>query len=534
MLYLIAAVLLFLPAWADPVTTTAGLRGDPDQALWFVAWPAYAITNGHSPVFTDFILYPSGVNLLWNASVTLPALLAAPITLIGGPILTYNVLLTVATALSCWTAFLACRSANASVVGAFMGGLLYGFSPFVTLHALGHLNIVMIFVPPLCLLLLGRLLEERRVLLSGLAIGSLLAVQLVIWHELVVSTAIGLVVLGVASIIGRTDKEDALRRIVRGGAAATFAFILLGALPVAYFLTGPQRPRGSLHDPGRFVLDVRNLVVPSRAQLFSPSGAEAISVERAGTFGEWNGYLGIPMLLLLAYITWRGRRDRRVIALVGSIAVVTLLAFDPSIHVGSRDVSLLRVIPIVNHLLPSRLMVIVFAFMALLIAHSIDAEWLRGTGRRVLIGGLLLTVVAWFPAVPFPRTSHPMPSFFRSGALNTIPRGSVALVFPSREGMVWQARSHMWFRSPAGRAFAPTTGLLRRTKEAVRNSEAGRALPSPAKQEKIRAELAKVDVETIVLGPMPRRQQVGALFAALAGKDPTVVDGVLLWKLSNP
>src|SRR5205823_3527182 len=84
-----------------------------------------------------YLDYPAGANLTWSGLFPLPALILSPLTLWLGPVVSYNLLATLALALSAWTGFLAVRRYVPSAAAATIGGLLYGFSPALVAHALG-------------------------------------------------------------------------------------------------------------------------------------------------------------------------------------------------------------------------------------------------------------------------------------------------------------------------------------------------------------------------------------------------------------
>src|SRR5712692_1337620 len=161
--YGVLAVALFANTWMHPTTWSIGVNtGDPQQFMWFLSWPMFAISHRDNPLFTNYQFYPSGVNLMWNTSVLLPGLVLSPITRLGGPVLAYNVLVTVSFALSAWTAFMLIRRFVSSQVAAAVGAALYGFSPALTAHALGHPNLTAAFMPPVVLLLLDDIVRVQH------------------------------------------------------------------------------------------------------------------------------------------------------------------------------------------------------------------------------------------------------------------------------------------------------------------------------------------------------------------------------------
>src|ERR1700731_2448224 len=189
--YAVLAVGLFSATWRHPTTWSIGVNtGDPQQFMWFLSWPGFAIPHGLNPLFTNYQFYPDGVNLMWNTSVLLPGLVLNPITRLGGPVLAFNVLATAALALSAWTAFMLIRRFVSSQFAAAVGGALFGFSPFLTGYSLGAPNVTAAFMLPVVLLLLDDILrvQRRPPVVAGLLLGLASAAQLLIGEELLAIT----------------------------------------------------------------------------------------------------------------------------------------------------------------------------------------------------------------------------------------------------------------------------------------------------------------------------------------------------------
>src|SRR6202051_2892432 len=120
--YIALAVALFSGAWVHPTTWSVGVFGDPQQIMWFIGWPQFALTHGLNPFFTNYIDYPDGANLMWNTSLFLPGLVLGPLTESSGFVLAYNVMMTAAVALSSWTAYLLIRRHVSGQLAAGGGG----------------------------------------------------------------------------------------------------------------------------------------------------------------------------------------------------------------------------------------------------------------------------------------------------------------------------------------------------------------------------------------------------------------------------
>src|SRR5436309_10294229 len=188
--YTALAFLLFWQVWSSPGHRSLGSSADPEQMMWFLGWTRFALSHQCSPLFSDFLDYPHGVNLMWNTSVLLPGAVLSPVTTWQGPVVAYNLLITLCLPLSAWCAYLAVGHWVTSRIAAVVGGLLYGFSPYMMAHALAHVNLTLAFVPPLLLFLLHKLVAQHGgAMPTGLALGALAAVQLLTWEEILATSA---------------------------------------------------------------------------------------------------------------------------------------------------------------------------------------------------------------------------------------------------------------------------------------------------------------------------------------------------------
>ena len=146
---------------AHTITSTGW--GDPAQQIWFLAWVPHALGSGLDPFLSHAMFAPAGINLVANSSILFPALVASPVTIIFGPIVAFNVLVVLAPATSAFVAYLVFRRYTSFGFGAWLGGLFYGFSPFVLNDLIdGHLHVTTLVFPPLVLLLLDDLVVSQR------------------------------------------------------------------------------------------------------------------------------------------------------------------------------------------------------------------------------------------------------------------------------------------------------------------------------------------------------------------------------------
>jgi hypothetical protein len=569
---------MFSSTWIHPTAWSIGLFGDPQQFMWFLGWPPYAITHGLNPLFTSYIDFPGGVNLMWNTSVLLPSLVLGPLTSLGGFVLSYNVLVTAAMALSSWTAFLFIGRYVSSRLAAAAGGLLYGFSPFMVAHSLGHPHVTSAFLAPVLFALLDEIVrvQRRRPLVSGLMLGLAAAAQLFIGEELLATSAlVGFLLLCIAIGLRPDQVRSHARHAMLAFAATAVVFGVLTAAPVAYQFYGPQRLLGAVQAPNLYVSDALSFLVPTRLFALAPGPATALSDRFSGNVVESTSYVGVLLALLLAFIAvrcWR-RVDVRL-ATLGAV-LIAILSMGITIHIAGRTSSipvfaLGLIFPLLQRYLPGRLMLYLtfFGWLALSRAPVLDNIL---TGRLMLyfflLAGLLLAVwldelrasqpqarrLGWLavaaslllllPALPYPSTPEAIPAFFDGGSASRIPAGSVALVIPysaagDGRAMVWQEKAGMRFRMPEGYAFipqappagwrlSPAPNAVQDNVLAVADGRAGALTPAMSQQ--IVDQLKAWDVQTVIVGPMTAEQQEVDLFTSVLGRPPQEVDGVYVW-----
>ena len=64
--YSILAAALFSRTWMDPAGSWIGTPKDPQLFIWYLGWIPHELAQGHNPLFTNYLWYPAGVNLMWN------------------------------------------------------------------------------------------------------------------------------------------------------------------------------------------------------------------------------------------------------------------------------------------------------------------------------------------------------------------------------------------------------------------------------------------------------------------------------------
>ncbi len=460
--------------------------GDQVQEVWFLRWPVYALSHGRNPLFTSWLNFPHGANLAINTTALLLGVASAPFQLLVGTVTTYDVLLTLALAASALSMCLVLRRWVTSWGAAFVGGLLYGFSPFMIGEGDGHLFLTASFVPPLVLAVLDDVLVRQRLPArrAGVLLGGLLVVQYFISAEVLVMTTIA-AACGVVVLAGTNRREvrDHLRHALAAGAYAALVAAVVLAYPLWFSVFGPQHivgPPHALSDLARYPGDLLGPVVPTYFQHFAPAALKARGDALTGANPGENGlYLGVPLLAVLAVLTWRFRRSRPLVFFATMVVVVFVLALGPTLTIDGHDthvplpLAIVHKVPLLQDIMAVRFALLMQLCAAAALAIGLDLlassrrpqrtatrseHRVRGTVLPVLVGAVALLPLV--PQLPYAGEPIDVPSFYASSAVDHIPRGSVVLAYPYPVGsqlvsMLGQVEAGMRFKLIGGYAFVP-------------------------------------------------------------------------------
>lgn len=578
--YLGLSVVLWWHAWSThPASVTSCGCGDASLFLWYLEWPAYALTHGHSLFYSSALFHPSGTNLLSNTSVLAIGVPLVPVTLLFGPVATLNVASTLGPALTAFAMFWLLRRWVRWAPAAFVGGLVYGFSPFAFVNLAGaHLMLAVLVFLPLIVGCLDELLvrQRRGPLVIGGALGLLVVAQFFLSTEVLAIILISaLVGIGLLVVYGAVrDSHDLARRTphaLRGlGAAATVSLVLL-AYPLWFVFAGPAHLSGRIWPtlpPGAGAAHLANMW---------SIGFQTALARGMQTFGGYEGpalpqpeYLGIGMLVVLGVGTLVWLRDRRLqfFAALGLLATFLSLGLAVPWYVFER-------LPELENVVPGRFAAVTTLCAAVLLgviverSRSSTARFVRsrGAGRggtraisalKVLVAPLVALIVALVAVVPVasalssnvPLTTRrvTLPKWFADVGPR-VARGEVVLAYPApftlvQSAMAWQAVGSLQFAMAGGggpgAVYARAGRELAGQKVISEVSYSFLAPPpvTPAEVRAVRDALAGWRVTTIVV-PDPSGLPVYdrgtdastaiALFSAAVGRKPYFERDAWVW-----
>jgi hypothetical protein len=558
-LVLALAFAWFWRAWADPLgREIGGASNDSDGVMWFLAWVPHAIAHGHDPLLSNFLLYPHGINAMWNTSMTPIDLLLSPVTSIASVVVSYNLVDTLAPALSSWAAYLAFRRWTA-MTPALLGGLVFGFSPFIAAESNFHPFLTLLVTAPLLLIVLDRLLvvQQAPAWRDGLWLGLLAWAQLLIAEEVLAMEAIA-ALAGLAGLIcsspRSTFRQQRLAHAIRGLTMAACIFLALSAVPLAMQFLGPYRLARPVHQSDMWVTDLLNFIAPTSMTALHTHASVTLSEKFPGNVYERGSYLGIPLLVFVVVALIVARRRRLIWAGFSMLLLLGLFSLGQQLHIAGRPTGIalpwaaLARLPLLYDLLPSRLASLMFFGAGLIIALGFDELRQRRLPGRLAGWGLgMLALVSLIPVAPYRTAAVARPAAFVHRLACPRPRGAVAVVLPAndQEPLLWQVQSGFCFRMPTAAGMTQSSSIPKaHWSFFMRLSLAatyGASLPAltPANRARAQQALSGWHARVLVLGPQPPYGRLDACrrlaswLTALLGPPTQRIGTSLVWRHPN-
>jgi hypothetical protein len=538
--------------------TLGGATLDPGLFVWFLNWTPYAIVHGLDPFRTTFIDAPIGVSAMWNTSVLALGVLFAPVTLAFGPIASFNLACILGPPLSAWTASFWLRR-YVSRLPAALGGLLFGFSPFVIAQSrAGHLMFTWLVLVPVILMLAEDLLwrAPRPIWPQAPLLGLVIAVQILISSETLL--IVTMLCVGVALALAAGHPRAARERlptlvpaaaVTLGVALALAAWPLIEAFGTRHEIRQPVQRLGALGGSAAMV------VAPGRSLLLHVGRGP-----RAHLNVVENGlYIGVPLLLVLIAATVLLRKRPGVLIAAATIGIaIALQMHGTHWHAGGTSIRsplgfLQDRVALTRDILPGRFAIAMWIAVAWLFAVALDQVLRRATGkwRVTAVVAAVACLVALLPANQEPvRAPEPIPPLFTTSLRDTIPQGSTVMLAPMaavgyNAAQLWQIKAKMRFRQVGGYAlhaigrdaspsyypYPKTLTRLFMIKYAT--GQPYRERVTPAQLATARRELRATGASLFLVAPSPTGTRTHLRLAEdLLGRPPDRrVGGVAIWDL---
>ncbi len=310
------------------------------------------------------------------------------------------------------------------------------------------------------------------------------------------------------------------------GAALTAPFVY-------YAVTGFKS--AAFHPPSAYVTDLLNFAVPTKLALVGLGWAMSISRHFPGNDSERDGYLGVPVLIIVALFAWTRARTSSGRFLLGALALAELASLGARLTIdGHASVWLpwasVGKWPLFDNVLPERLAIYVSLLSALMVALWAAA---RPPGvLRWLLPGLAVLALVPNPAAGVWASSFSVPAFFTEsayrGCLNPDENILPLPVGAQSESMLWQAVDDYRFRM-AGGNIAPTPPASFLSPDDVALIAEGYSVPTFQSQAFVTYIEAK-DVTSVVLDASDADLWAGALDRIAT---PEQFGGVVIYHISD-
>ena len=461
----LAYTLLSVAIWGWPVVAHLDSRfvgplgggGDSSLFQWALGWTPWALAHGHSPLFTDRVFAPQGVDLTWVTISPGPALVMAPITQAFGTLVSLNLLTLLGPPLAAWATFLVCVRLTRSFWPSVVGGFLYGFCTYIT-GQLNHPNLFLVFPIPLIAYLVIRRFDGSLGVPAFVALLTLtLLVLFSISTEVFASAALfGAVAWCITLILAREDR----RRVAQTCLLFASAYAIVAAILLIPYVLPALRtaPVGSIRPPDHAYDDLLRFVIPRDRALIGGGPLSSLAARFTAASRGGGAYLGVALVVLLIAFGITERRRRETWGLLAFVGVSALLTMGPALHVAGARVTGLPTgviwkFPLIRNAIPDRfpaytdLAVAVVAALWLSRARGPFAwsRWaLAGVGAVMLIPNI--SNPAW-------QTEDRTPAFFRDQTYASVLRPDEnVFIIPTAAGeeMAWQATADYSFRMPQG------------------------------------------------------------------------------------
>lgn len=412
--YILLTLIATYPVWLSISQTVIGPEEDNQQNCWTVWWYHKALFEDHvSPWRCHLMFYPFGASLGLHDVGPAYAFPGALLAQMVGAIASYNTLILLSFVASAFAAYLLVRDMGFRSASAWTAGVVFAFSPFLTVHAQHHLQLTGIHWFPLLALALRRTRADTQwkwPILSGLffamaALSSLyfavfallLSLCFVVWH----------------CYVDRRVLSKLLPRIAVFGLVPTILLV-----PRAIVALDAMKEGGEylLFGASEYCSDLLGLVLPPSTHPLWGDVFESAQLSTTGSPWEFE-YLGFFALLTALYGLRppnRGSVVRWLVLAAGSV----ILSFGPLLHVSGKVITgrllpyhwLIQNVPILDGIrVPVRFTLLGSLGIAIAAGRGSQemARRLKTPIAAVIVGGLVFVDFMQAPLQTIPRPNAP-------------------------------------------------------------------------------------------------------------------------------
>lgn len=353
--------LYFGIGWQLSTHLIAGPGPDPKQWIWFLTWLPHALLHGVNPWHTKSLWYPHGINTAWATGTPLLCVLMAPVTLLAGPFVAYNILAGLTIIANALAARFLALSIGCRSVPAFLVGAGFAFSPFAMAELMGRPNIYTTW--PMTLLVAVYVLYAREEIsdMAYLLVAALLAsAQAYVSIEPAVTLALAGGLLLVTTLVISPGHRRAIIETIPASVGAV-ALTALICWPLIWAMLSSAHSPGIVFEQKYTAADLLNFVIPTPVTALGGQMWQCVSVSFQCQFQECDGYIGVPLLAAFGYLCSKNRGTVAAKIFAAGLAIAVVFALGTHLEIGGIVTPLLLPthwldrIPLLKKIIPCRI-----------------------------------------------------------------------------------------------------------------------------------------------------------------------------------
>lgn len=300
---------------------------------WTFWWIKHSIAQGQSPFYTDLLFYPQGVSLAFHNIAWVNIAVWLPLQVIVGGNTAYSLTFLIFCVANCLSMYFLVREFTDSFPSALVGGIVYGFWPYM-MSQFGHPNMKVTCWVPLALLFLRRTIRRRRLgdaLLTALFVA---LIGLTRWQLLIMAAVVFALYLAYEVLRDRSNwSMKLLGLLALIGVVAGTAMAPLAVPVVSRFLTRGDVSGVLFTEELSKQTDVLAYVLPTPHHPLWNENAERLYQNLAHN-KVYVPFLGYSVLALAFYGAVKRWKEARFWLLVAGVCVA--LALGPQLRVNGR------------------------------------------------------------------------------------------------------------------------------------------------------------------------------------------------------
>lgn len=415
--------------------------GDVYQFLWFLWWFKSSLLSSTSPYFTQYIFYPTGVNLAFSAITPFNGIFSIPLQLTFGLVKTYNILWLSSFIISGYGTYLLVKYLTGNLKAAFISGLIFMFSPYHFAHSLGHLNLLSIEWIPFYVLFFIKTINEQS---SKNAIYAAFFLLLVFLSEYTYSVYLSFFTVFYLSYYIYEDRSYVANKYVVKRLCLMGIFFTILVLPFVYPLLKELLISKSsyMYNSGfvTYSADLLGFFIPARFHTVFNQFVNPIYQNFTGNDAEFNVFAGYTVIIL-SIIAFLKIKTKEVKFWVLFTAISFIFCLGPLLHINGLFIgkienvnfaiplpyAIIMKIPIVSIArAPSRWDAIVMLNLSVLsgyglsyIYNKFENHSFRSRFKSTCITIICASLILFeFLSIPYPMTTTDVPEFYISLSKN--------------------------------------------------------------------------------------------------------------------